>query len=301
MPITVLFFTAFRNVMGDQTYTLLRSGRAHQQASRQKHSSMSSNEDGEQRDEAKVIKLAVKGIDFMDEAINTMKEIFDCERLYQKGRPLYSHEQYSHLRQVYRQIMIEQSEDPNITEEIANDGTISSLTVPFVATYIPGKGRGVIAGRDIEKGERLWSSRTTAWFLSGDAYRQFLFSLKPEEACDVIMWSFVEDLARFSDTSEEDIRMSVDLADGSIVNNSRSPNSGCDPGATQYALEDCLYNDFALSNIRKGEEITANYNDFHAKGGWHKLQLKGCKADKHPSPWLLRKEGRKRPRPQECS
>ena len=53
----------------------------------------------------------------------------------------------------------------------------------------------------------------TARFRLGDDYRQFLNSIEPHLACDVIQWAFIED--RGMESKRDDLFISVDLDAGS--------------------------------------------------------------------------------------
>ena len=111
----------------------------------------------------------------------------------------------------------------------------------------------------------------TARFRLGDDYRQFLNSIEPHLACDVIQWAFIED--RGMKSKRDDLFISVDLDAGSYCNDGQSnANMGNTRMKTQG--EEYHVTMSALRDIKEGEEFLCDYSDFavdgisHGNGTW---------------------------------
>ena len=155
-----------------------------------------------------------------------------------------------------------------------------SKGISIKAKHVPQKGRGIITKKFIPKGTLVYSSTVqTAKFYRGNHFREFLASIRPQLACDVLQWAYVED---FSPPHKKDgnaqqqqrrqLAICVDLDEGSFCNDGGpSGNLGCNAELSQIA--DCKSNYFALRDIQAGEELECVYKQFVILSGWEHFGL----------------------------
>lgn len=121
----------------------------------------------------------------------------------------------------------------------------------YYTSYSDGKGRGNFASRNIKEGEMIYNGYTNAaFFQEGESFRRFLSLLPEEAACDVLEWSFMNDL-----TNDGNAVLALDMYGGALFNDG-SPHQNM-----QYK-EKWSLNKYASRDIEKGEEITELYDDF---------------------------------------
>lgn len=121
----------------------------------------------------------------------------------------------------------------------------------YYTSYSDGKGRGNFASRNIKEGEMIYNGyKNAAFFQEGESFKRFLSLLSKEAACDVLEWSFMQDL-----TNDGNVVLALDL-DGGALFNDGSPHQNM-----QYKDKWSL-NKYASRDIRKGEEITEIYDEF---------------------------------------
>lgn len=144
-------------------------------------------------------------------------------------------------------------------------------------TIVPEKGRGVFATNTVKKGTLIWTSHKhySARFPDAGMYRQFLRALPPDLACDVLLWSYVEDLGS---PKSPQLIITTDLNDGALMNTQWYDTDPEDN--TGYVLEwsnthpgNWKQNLFALRDIEVGEELLLYYGDFATAEGWEEFGL----------------------------
>jgi len=198
-----------------------------------------------------------------DYTVGDLWHHWDCDEIFKTPRPIHSKETWAHTRKVYQAVVGE--EDSTVQDDEKVDG----FHVPVVSKQSPGKGRGIYAGRDIKKGEIIWTGVNSARFRWGDDYREFLNSIEPHLACDVLQWAYVQDMG----DEDDDLRVTVDLDDGSFCNDGDGePNKGCDPDLADGYSGGCKKNYFALRDIKEGEEFLCDYSSF-AVQSWESFFL----------------------------
>ena len=196
-----------------------------------------------------------------DYTVQDLWEHWDCDEIFKHPRPIHTSETWAHTRKVYQAVVGEYS-------TFQTDDDKDGFHVPILSKQSPGKGRGNYAGRNIEKGEIIWSGINTARFYWGDDYREFLNSIEPHIACDVLQWAYVQDMG-------DDVMVSVDLDAGSFCNDGGDdevPNKGCDEEAAKGYPGGCKTNYFALRDIEEGEELLCDYSSF-AVDSWSEFDL----------------------------
>jgi len=198
----------------------------------------------------------------------------DCDNVFSTERPIHSSAVWIYLQALYIGIV-----GPT-NSSIALVSTSSSLYqsgffIPYEVRHSPGKGRGIFATDTIPQHTRIWTSRNTARFTSGDSYRRFLLSMPADLACDVMEWAYVEEFI------EDVLEIGVDLDDGSLTNsggcrgNNLLPLGGWVDGEDSNIgdQDDCEGTSFALREIVEGEEILIEYASFEVEDGWEEFGL----------------------------
>ena len=193
----------------------------------------------------------------------------DCDEIIDAGRPVLSHNDWVLLRKAYRRVVGTKS-------TILPTDDVDGFHVPIIAQVTPDKGRGVFAAKVISKGSLVWSPQhQSAQFLDAHSFRQFLASIPPDMACDVLQWAYVEDLG---ENGMSNLIMSCDLDEGSYMNTGGwddgiEANVGCDEELEAQLGVDCGHNYYALRDIQAGEEILCDYATFDAPKGWDRFGL----------------------------
>jgi hypothetical protein len=154
------------------------------------------------------------------------------------------------------------------TEVSADDGFVISTE----AKQAPGKGRGIFAAEDIPRGQLIWSANQTASFDSGEDFESFLDLLVLDEACDALLWSYVD--ANPGGADEDATHISTDLDNGALFNHGdEDPNAGCLPEWEARHPGGCIEHLYALRDIKKEEELLVDNGDFAIVGGWSKFGI----------------------------
>mmetsp|Transcript_4248 Transcript_4248/g.8167 ORF Transcript_4248/g.8167 Transcript_4248/m.8167 type:complete len:347 (-) Transcript_4248:195-1235(-) len=205
-----------------------------------------------------------------------LKTYFGCDKLFEKPRPLITKREWIYFRHLYNQHVEE--EQQNVGDKVNKDVSYKMGKDPFdtpvEGAFTPGKGRGLIASRDIAKGELIFTgSNNTIVFTTGDSWRNFVWYLghappPPQTngvaspyvegfACDILAWSWNQ---RIPDENGP-MQAVVDIDESSLLN---SPSSGEDPNIQCGRDEDdvCGMDYYAKVDIKKGDEIVCRYSDF---------------------------------------
>ena len=196
---------------------------------------------------------------------------YDCDdaSVWPSPRPVYSQDMWMRVRQAYVDIVGSTKSSIGI-EASAEDGFAISTEVK----QAPGKGRGLFVGEDISRGQLIWSSlKQTACFNSGEDFRNFLDALEVGEACDVIQWSYVFAISEGPDEGATQIL--TDLDNMTFVNHviEDEADAGCLPEWEARHPGGCIVNLYALRDMKKGEEILIDYEEFAVSDGWSKFGL----------------------------
>jgi SET domain len=156
------------------------------------------------------------------------------------------------------------------------DGRISGFVKNVSVQLSPGRGRGVFALERIEAGSWVWKAReTSVRFRSGNDYRRYLASVPDELMCDVVEFTYVNDIGHASSTPSAtlldqvssyetlDWTITVDLEDGAYIN----ANWDVDENL-RFAKDVGFGHLVALRDIEPGEELIVDYADFANEDGW---------------------------------
>lgn len=196
------------------------------------------------------------------QTIEQMRRSRNCQTYSTEVRPLYTEEDWRRFRRIYTD---------------TGGGTIA-VDAPEPAGFVPpmrsgqttdGKGRGVFATRDLRRGERTYGGkRNFAFFRDGPSYRAFLAALADGEACDVMMWAWT--MTSWGGTVDEPLVL-LPLDDNSFQNSGsdgEEANTGCPP---EYTCG--MFDEFALRDIKEGEELLCDYGEFAEHEIWNEFGL----------------------------
>merc|ERR1711957_746637 len=73
----------------------------------------------------------------------------------------------------------------------------SGFNVKIKAEQAEGKGRGVYITEPVKKGQLVWTAtKQSARFKDGSSYKEFLFTIPVDLACDVMQWAYVQSFGK---------------------------------------------------------------------------------------------------------
>ena len=196
------------------------------------------------------------------------KENFNCSGyLKDRTKPLPTMEYWETMLEAYNQVVDPTYKfDPDIPPtqgyRLNEDGA-----PPYYAKLSLGKGRGLFASRDIQKGEIVHNgTKSDVVFPNETSWKRFMFAMPRKMACDNAEWSFTQQF-------EEDGRMRIvsSLNIAILMNEGNHRNEvNVEPkdGKGETSEYSTLFR--AIKDIKKDEEILmdyANYDtDFKAAG-----------------------------------
>mmetsp|Transcript_35978 Transcript_35978/g.73402 ORF Transcript_35978/g.73402 Transcript_35978/m.73402 type:complete len:310 (-) Transcript_35978:68-997(-) len=129
---------------------------------------------------------------------------------------------------------------------------------PFYAKLSPGKGRGIFASRDIQKGELVHDgSNSDVVFPDGPSFRQYVFALPRPMACDVMEWTWTQ---QFQEGGDYHICLAINIS--SLMNTGDDEDEvNALPTSSMTAMF------YATRDIRKDEEILTDYEIYKTEWG----------------------------------
>ena len=128
---------------------------------------------------------------------------------------------------------------------------------PFYAAKSDIGGRGLFASRFINKGEKVHDGpRSSVEFPSAVVFRDYIFSLTRNRACDALCWSWTHYVPERGETK---IYTAFDI---SILMNDGEDDSNVGPRNTSDQEKEILY---ALRDIEKDEEILLDYGTYESR------------------------------------
>ena len=70
----------------------------------------------------------------------------------------------------------------------------NGFSFPHQIVQVEGKVQVIVAVEPIQAGQWILMSRKTARFLDAPSYRRFLQSIPVDLTCDVLMWSYMQEI-----------------------------------------------------------------------------------------------------------
>jgi hypothetical protein len=157
-----------------------------------------------------------------------MHEVLGCDE-EEVIRPVHTPEIWIGMREAY--ISVVGQENATITSTTTSLPSSSSsesllyktaFQIPFDVRQSPGMGRGIYTRTDVKKGQILYDFSQTAQYRYANEFAEFLRILTPDLACDVLMWSYVQDLSDgYTENMSKEygsLRIMTDLDPGSFCN-----------------------------------------------------------------------------------
>mmetsp|Transcript_22034 Transcript_22034/g.52053 ORF Transcript_22034/g.52053 Transcript_22034/m.52053 type:complete len:360 (+) Transcript_22034:124-1203(+) len=195
------------------------------------------------------------------------EDLFNCDDNYHDWPDLQlpTEEQWSYFKQVYRDVVNSTYKYEDVvpsSEGYSFDDQHNRP--PYYAAKSDIAGRGLFASRFINKGEKVHDGpRSSVEFPSADVFRDYIFSLTRNRACDVLAWSWTQIVpGSFNETK---IYTAFDI---SILMNDGYGDSNVGPKTISDQKKEILY---ALRDIKRGEEILLDYDNY--KGYWSDVGL----------------------------
>lgn len=182
---------------------------------------------------------------------------------------------WEHLRQIYHDVMQ--------TEKIASSFSLndrsSAFRVNVTVQASPGRGRGIFAKERIAAGTWVWqeSRETTVRFETGKDYRRFLAAVPESLRCDMVEFSYVQDIGQEAQESNDpslldppssvwgtrELVISIDLEDGAFINGNWDEDENI-----EYVKDREGGHIIAIRDIEPEEELIIEYDDFAIEDGW---------------------------------
>lgn len=203
--------------------------------------------------------------------LNELEKVFGCH--YRKPHPVITKGNWQHFRDLYNQF--ESAQGPNDLDTSYKLGNEPS-TFPIEVVMTRKKGRGLIASRNIAKGEKIFrASNNTIVFRTGHAWRKLLWHLynaspPPDKdgytdgfACDILSWSWNQ---RWP-SPDGPIQILVAIDESSLLNSvSEGEVANIQCGVEKESQ--CGIDYYSIVDIKRGEEILCEYSDFSTPQ-WH--------------------------------
>mmetsp|Transcript_21362 Transcript_21362/g.44915 ORF Transcript_21362/g.44915 Transcript_21362/m.44915 type:complete len:294 (-) Transcript_21362:231-1112(-) len=184
-------------------------------------------------------------------------------------RPLPTPQHWQTLRTIYRSLggTTVEHDETNTPEDFIPPTRSGQTT--------DGKGRGIFAAKDIRKGERTYGGKKNfAFFSTGNEFRNYVDEvanqLSNDAACDIMMWAWVQPLMG----DDYETLIVVVLDNNSLMNDGGEElaNTGClEEEMSEY--ECGMFDEYALRDIREGEEILCDYDRFEHRSLWKEFGL----------------------------
>ena len=205
---------------------------------------------------------------------------FACDKTFASPRPIWTDEQWRDLRDFYHEFVEEDRKDGMIRDGAVRAYQLSKDEYDLTKNAIPfqsgEKGRGLKAVRDIKAGELVFkATNNTIVFNYGHTWRKLLFAINerfndPGITCDILVWSWVQDLV-----DGGSLKVVMDMDSGSLLNEGRDV-AGWEPPNVQCGKPDatrCDMDYFAFRDIKEGDELLIDYNEFAFLNSWRDMGL----------------------------
>lgn len=207
---------------------------------------------------------------WQDYTYDDIRQHFDCRRRSKDNeKPLPSMEDWDLMRETFARVVDEQTpwaEDP--VPPTLGYSLVQGIPAPppYYPKASPGKGRGLFAARDIQKGELVHDgTHSDVVFKDARAWRRFVFSLPPHLSCDCTDWHWMQRLEEGGPYF-----MLAGLNVSSLMN---SGGKEFGPGRSPNALPESSTSGkfYATRDIEKGSEILTDYDSFYTN--WEEVGL----------------------------
>mmetsp|Transcript_11395 Transcript_11395/g.22811 ORF Transcript_11395/g.22811 Transcript_11395/m.22811 type:complete len:347 (-) Transcript_11395:75-1115(-) len=202
------------------------------------------------------------------------RDNFRCHGyLSDRTKPLPTMEDWETMLKAYNQVVDPTYKfDPDIPPtqgyRLNEDGA-----QPYYAKLSPGKGRGLFASRDIQKGEIVHDgNKSDVVFPDGLSWKRYMFALPRTMACDQAEWTFTQ---KFKEGGPMRVVSSLNIAilmnEGNTILDVNVQPEDENGNPSEYSA---VF--YAMRDIKKDEEILMDYadydTDFNAAGIGHQVE-----------------------------
>ena len=191
----------------------------------------------------------------------SIRKHFSCsDYAHDTTKPLPTMEYWQFLRETYLKhvdpdIIFDDAVPPNKGYNFDN-----ASPPPYYAGH-GDRGRGLFASRDITKGELVHDGTKSDFvFPTGMSWRRLIFNLSQNAACDVVDWSWTQQI---EENGEYKLFLAINI---SILFNGGFEDTMNIKPPTSYSSKF-----YALRDIRKGEELLYDYDMYDTV--WGKVGL----------------------------
>ena len=207
--------------------------------------------------------------DWQTYTYSDIRHHFNCRmRSKDMDKPLPTLEDWNLMRETYTRVVDgnEEWDDPIPPTLGYSLRPGEPIPPPYYAKFSKGKGRGLFASRDIEEGELVHDGTVSdVIFPSGMAWREYVFSLQRNFACDTTDWHWMQKL---EEGGEYYMLGGINI---SSFMNSGGKEFG--PGRMPNALPKSSTSGkfYATRDIEEGEEILTDYDTYYTN--WSEVGL----------------------------
>jgi hypothetical protein len=221
----------------------------------------------------------------------------DCTKYLNSGvvTASFTQEKWIEMRKAYVQVVGQEESSLSADwAELPPRGELSSgFYIPVEVRTSPGKGRGVFSSVDIQKGQKVWDNRHTGRFPDECSVRQFMDVIGEEDACNAIMWAYVNN--HFAEEVSGDYEFMLDFDECVYFNAAPSKEEqNLDNRFADHVGEDRdkrrapgAFAMYANRDIPAGSELIIDYGQFHqfaamfwyekmnymSRGLWHYITM----------------------------
>jgi hypothetical protein len=209
---------------------------------------------------------------------------FNCQkRSRDMNKPLPTLEDWNFLRRTYKEIVVDGNKGGELLLPWEEDLVPPTLGYsfgdydnedeeekekrhptppPYYAKLSPGKGRGLFASHFIPKGSLVHDgTKSDVIFPSARKFREYIFSLPRNYACDAAEWVWMQQLTK---DGPYHLLMGINI---SSLMNSGGADWGDKHSKTVNTVPETEYSGkfYAVRDIREGEEILTDYDVYLTK------------------------------------
>lgn len=175
---------------------------------------------------------------------NELHQHMDCyDHAVNRTKAMYTKEMYNHMKTKYSELTGYKFQPVKPTQDV------------FHIALSEGAGRGVFAARDIKKGEIIPFDEACSviTFTDGQLWKEYVASLPREMACDVMEWTWLQNVQTMGD-----YRMCLSIGDGDSYLNDADIDE--DVNIAPTSLISMKFE--ATKDIMKGDELIYDYEVF---------------------------------------
>merc|ERR1712174_90289 len=149
--------------------------------------------------------LLLEKEDWKEFTTDDFAKTLQCQEMH--TRAIYDVSTWQYLQKVYDDVVGEKRSSLTYMKKVMDASPKKPLAAQdsesISIEHVAGKGRGIVASKNIQAGEHIWSEISVAQFYTKQDLNRFLAVLPTHFACDIILWTHDQD--------EDPFYFSVDL------------------------------------------------------------------------------------------